>query len=354
LNPADIHLWITILAGGSGTRFWPLSTPGRPKQLLPLAGDLPLIHDTMERARGMVAEERIRILAGDHLAPLYRQVLPDLPDTAFMLEPRAKGTGPVLAWAAWVLSQEDPDAVLISLHSDHAIRPVESFHRLLLDAARIAVEEDVLLTVAVEPDRPETGYGYLQPGEPLTHDQGQEAFRVAAFHEKPDKETAGEYMLQGYFWNSGIFVWTASRFLSEIRRWAPEIGDLLHHLENDDPQRFFDEVPTVTVDESVLERSDRVGTIKATFQWDDVGNWEALSRTREADADGNVSVGQVIVVNGEGNIAVGDDAPVVLFGVNDLVVVRTGDVTLVTHRSHAPELKRLLAELPPKLRDLGN
>lgn len=338
-----------------GSRFWPVSTPSRPKQLLPLASDEPLIVDTVRRARELGSAERIRILAGEHLLQPFRRVLGSLPDDAYMVEPRARGTAPVLTWAAWTLHERDPDAVLVSLHSDHVVEPEEAFRELIRVAARVAATEELLLTVAVEPDRPETGYGYIRPGSPLPAPGDVEAFRVEAFVEKPDPKTAAEYVERGYLWNSGIFVWKAAVFLDEVRRRAPEIGKLLPLLEAGDEEAFFAEAPTISVDEAVLERSDAVGTVKATFRWDDVGSWSALARTRRSDADGNVAVGSLHAVDSRNVIAYSDDGtPLVLFGVEDLVVVRTASVTLVADRSRAPDLKALLGELPDALREGGD
>lgn len=347
----DRHLWVTILAGGVGSRFWPVSTPDRPKQLLPLGSDRPLIVDTVERARALGADDRIRILTGDHLVAPITSVLPGLGDEEFLVEPRARGTGPVLAWAAWSVRQVDPDAVLISLHSDHVIEPVEDFVQVVRQAAGVARDHDALVTLAVRPDRPEIGYGYIQPGAELRSDGPSRAVRVAAFHEKPDRRTARRYLDEGYLWNSGIFVWRADRFLEEVREHAPEIGAHLAHLEEGDVEGFFSAVPRISVDEAVLERSERVAAVEATFRWDDVGNWQALARTRPADDDGNVSVGATHVVDGSGNVVYAEDGPIVLFGVDDLVVVRTGGATLVTRRELAPRLKELLNRLPNELRD---
>jgi mannose-1-phosphate guanylyltransferase len=268
-----------------------------------------------------------------------------------MVEPEAKGTGPVLVWAAWTLLQSDPDALMVSLHADHAIQPQEAFRSLILDASRIAKEADALFTVAVTPTRPETGYGYIRTGEPLAEQGAARAWLVDSFVEKPDQGTAEAYLREGYLWNSGIFLWKASLFLEEVRGVAPELADLLPLLEEGDTEGFFRNAPTISVDEAVLERSRRVGTVRATFEWDDVGTWEALSRTRDVDGEGNVLLGSVHAVDSARNIAVAEEGELVLFGVEGLVVVRSGDITLVAERRRAPELKALLKELPPGLRD---
>lgn len=341
---ADEHLWILVLAGGIGSRFWPVSTPARPKQLLPLAGPRPLIVDTLERARTLVPDGRLRVLAGPELAEVFRVGIPDLPDTSYMVEPRARGTGPALARAAWEIERVDSDAVLVSLHSDHLIRPLEAFQDTVLGAVHIARTEELLLTIGVVPDRLETGYGHVQPGEPLIAPEGVEAFRVEAFHEKPDAATASRYVDAGYLWNSGIFVWKASVFLDELRRHAPEVSQHLPRLTKGS-DAFFESAPDCVVDRAVLERSDRVGMVRATFEWDDVGSWEALLRTREADAAGNVSTGHVQVVDGAGNVSFAEGGRIVLWDVDDLVVVRTDETTLVMPRDRAPDLKELLGRL---------
>lgn len=340
-----------ILAGGVGSRFWPVSTPGRPKQLLPLASERPLIVDTVDRALGLVPRERLRILTGEHLVGPISTVLSGPSDDLFLVEPAARGTAPVLAWAAHELASRDPEAVLVSLHSDHVIEPLDALHRVLDGAARLAREERLLVTVGAEPDRPATGYGYVRPGEPLESPRGVDAFRVDSFVEKPDAATARRYLGEGYLWNTGIFVWRADVFLEQVRRWAPEVAEHLPLLDAGDVEGFFGAVRSITVDVAVLERSDRVATIRAPFRWDDVGSWGALPRTLPRDAGGNVSVGDVHLVEASDNTVVSEDGSVVLFGVEDLVVVRTSTVTLVTRRDRAPDLKRLLTRLPPELRD---
>lgn len=301
--------------------------------------------DTVERARTLVDDARIRILAGEHLATPFRAALPDLAPDSYLVEPQARGTCPALAWAAWEVMRRDPNAVLVSLHSDHLIRPPEAFEETVRAAAHLARTRDLLVTLGIRPDRVETGYGHIQPGEGLEAQGGVRGFRVAAFHEKPDRDTARRYVDAGYLWNSGIFVWKASVFLEELRRHAPEVASCLPTLEREGPEAFFRSVPVSVVDTAVLERSRRVACVLATFAWDDVGSWEALARTREADAAGNVLVGDGRAVESEGNVVFADQGRVVLFGVRDLVVVRSGEVTLVLPRHRAADLKSLLRHL---------
>lgn len=339
-----------MLAGGSGTRFWPVSTPIRPKQLLPLASPQPLVVDTVERARAVTSDARIRVLAGAGLVAPFRSVLPDLALDAFWIEPRARGTGPVLAWAAWRALREDPEAVLVSLHADHAIQPREAFVQGVRAAAALADRERMLVTVGVEPDRPEIGYGYLQPGELLAPVEEVEAFRVSAFHEKPDRATAERYIEKGYLWNTGIFAWRADVMLEEVRRHAPELAAALPKLDEGDVDGFFDSVTGISVDEALLERSERVAAIRAPFQWDDVGSWEGLARARGAGPGENVVVGTGRVVDGADNVVYADGGAVVVWGLSDVVAIHTAGTTLVMPRSLAPEMKRLLERLPEHLK----
>jgi mannose-1-phosphate guanylyltransferase len=329
-----------------------VSTPARPKQLLPLGTERPLIVDTLERARALAPDERIRVLAPAELASTLATAIPSLPGDCFWREPEARGTAPALAWAAWRIHREDPDAVMVSLHADHVIRPTEAFAGSIREAARIASSERLLVTIGALPDRPEIGFGYVQPGEPLTAGAGFRAARVSRFHEKPDASTAAAYVSRGFLWNTGLFVWPVELFLAELALHAPELGDRLPLLEGDGPGAFFADAPALSVDVAVLERSERVGVLEATFRWDDLGSWEALARTLAADDHGNVAHGASYAVEASGNVVFSEDQPVVLFGVHDLVVVRTSRVTLVATRSDVPHLKRLLDGLPESLRRL--
>lgn len=344
--------WIVVLAGGVGSRFWPVSTPARPKQILPLASDRPLIADTVDRIRPLVPLDRVRILAGEEYVDPICDAVDGLARAHFLVEPRARGTAPVLLWAAHRLAATDPDAVMVSLHADHVIRPASAFRDLLARAVAAADRHDRLFTVGIRPTRAETGYGYIRRGPAL--DEGG-AHAVDAFVEKPDVETARRYVGSGdYLWNSGIFVWRAVRLLEEARATAPELAGLLPLLDAGDTDEYFAVAPQLSIDHGVLERSQRVGVMDATFEWDDVGTWDAVARTRPADADGNVTQGHAELVGSAGCVVWNDgDDPVVVFGAQDLVVVRVDGVTLVMPRERAASLKELLEALPPHVRERG-
>jgi mannose-1-phosphate guanylyltransferase len=344
-SPPDSSLWAVILAGGAGSRFWPVSTPSRPKQLLPLAGPDPLISATVDRILPLVPIERIRILAGEPLRKPIMSVVPALDATSFLVEPRARGTAAILAWAAHEIARHDPDGVMISLHSDHAIQPAEAFRELLSTAAAIARREQLLFTLGAVPDRPETGYGYIRTGAQI--EDG--AWRIAEFVEKPDRATAERYISDGYLWNTGLFVFPAALFLEQLRMHTPEIGALLPLLDAGDVNAFFDQVPNLTIDVGLLERTDRVGVMRTTFEWDDVGAWDAVLRTRTPDDAGNVLHGDAYAVETSGSVVWSDDGSVVVFGAQDLVVVRTRGVTLVAPRERVGELKKMIEQLPDRV-----
>lgn len=334
--------WAVVLAGGSGTRFWPASTPERPKQLLPLGGDRPLVAEAVSRARAVAGLDRLRIVAGRHLLPALRHGLPTLGDRHFLAEPRPRGTGPALAWAAHEIARTDPGAVMVAMHADHVIRPEAEFLRTVRRAVEAARSRRRLYCIGAPPDRPETGYGYLELGEeraPGVHD-------VRRFVEKPDRETAARYLAAGdYLWNTGIFVWRVDDFLEAVGRLTPEVAGALPRLDAGDPDGFFETVKPITVDVGVMERSDAVGAVRATFAWDDVGVWTALARTRGTDAEGNTTVGPARLVESADNIVWAEGGRVTLFGVRGFVVVRSGEETLVMPRERAPGLKRLLRAL---------
>jgi mannose-1-phosphate guanylyltransferase len=338
-----------VLAGGVGSRFWPVSTPARPKQLLPLASEQPLICDTVDRVLSLVPKERIRILTGAHLAEPILRAVPALSAENVMVEPQARGTGPVLTWAAAEIARHDPDAVIASLHSDHVISPNQAFQDLLIAAARCAVTHQRLLTIGIQPTRPETGYGYIKPGARV--DAQFDAYEVQQFVEKPDREMATQYIQRGYLWNSGIFVWPARLFLDEVKRHSTEIAPHLPAAEGGDVDAFFRELKSISVDEAVLERSDKIAVMPATFTWDDVGAWDAVGRTRTRDENGNVAVGNVSLVDATNCIAWSDQGTVVLYGTDDLVVVRANDITFVAPRDRTPDLKRLIEQLPQSQRE---
>ena len=333
--------YAVVLAGGEGSRFWPASRPERPKQLLALGSSRPLIQDTVERAESLVGPERVRVIASEPLIASLCESAPGLTRSRFLVEPAARSTGPALAWAAHEIERLSPGAIMISLHADHVIHPLSELAETI-DRAVSAANRGSLVCLGVEPDRPETGYGYIEVGDGT----GDRTWRARRFVEKPDLKTAEEYLATGGFlWNSGIFVWRAADLLDAVRDVAPEISRTLPLLESDGPEAFFSAVESISIDVAVMERAPAVEVALASFAWDDVGSWNAIARTRPMDSHGNVLVGSAAAIDATNNVVWAEEGEVVLFDVNDLVVVRSGDVTMVTRRSSAPDLKKLVTRL---------
>jgi mannose-1-phosphate guanylyltransferase len=340
-------LWGVVLAGGGGTRFWPLSTPSRPKQFLPLVTDEPLLVDTVRRFPPLVAPERTLIVTGAAFVDAVRAVVAGVPAKNVLGEPKPAGTAAALAWAARVIVAQDPDGVMCCVHADWAVADPDTFRETLSRAAELAVAHDALVTVGVVPSRPDPGFGYILTGDPVSGG----AHTVARFHEKPTREHANDLIASGALWNSGIFVWRAARFLEEVARRTPEIASALQAPSGDSATFFGAVREPISVDVGVLERSDNVLVVPGTFGWDDVGTWASLRRVRPLDADGNATHGDAVLCDARGNVVHAMHGTVILFGVDDLVVVTRGDLTVVTTIERAPDLKELLSTLRPSLRD---
>lgn len=340
--------WVTVLAGGIGSRFWPLSTPQRPKQLLPLATSQALIGDTADRALALAPVERVLLLTHRELTDALLGAAPALRGCLVLEERESKGTAPALVRAAWeILRRSDSgDAVMVSLHADHYVHPIETFVQNVDVAGAVAHRHRTLVTLGARPTRPETGFGYMELGEELRPG----ARRVTRFVEKPDLTTATRFVASDRFlWNTGIFVWRPDDLYEEARALTPELEPALRHLEAGEPDRFFQAAPDLSIDHGVLERSQRVAVVFAGFEWDDVGSWAAVLRVRERTKEGNVVVGSGYPVDCEYTLIWTEDGPVVAFGMKHCVIARAGDLILVTTRERAADLKTLLARLPEDL-----
>ena len=344
------RVWCVILAGGVGSRFWPVSTANRPKQLLPLVSERPLLRDSLDRMAPLADPSQTLILTNASLVEPIQVLAPELPPTNLIAEPRPAGTAAALTWAAALIERTSGgDAIMMSIHADWAVADGDGFRAALTQAAAIAAKSHLLVTVGVVPSRPDPGYGYIRPGDSLSDSSG--ARRVAEFVEKPGAERAAQMVGEGYLWNSGIFVWRVADFLSEVRTHCREVAPALD-AHPDDLEKFFTAVRNpIAVDVGVLERSDRVAVIPGDFGWDDVGTWAALRRVRSADSAGNVMSGPVHAVNSTGNVVHAEGNEVVLYGVTDLVVVTHDGLTLVTTTQQATDLKQLLTALPARVRD---
>ncbi|MEQ1690117.1 MAG: mannose-1-phosphate guanylyltransferase [Gemmatimonas sp.] len=339
--------WNVVLAGGVGSRFWPLSTPLRPKQLLPLISAAPMLRDSIDRLLPLAPLERTLVLTNAVLRDAVMAMQPGLPAENVIAEPHPAGTCAALAWAArTIAARTGPESVMLCVHADWAIGDVDGFRRTLIDAADIAASEQALVTVGIVPSRPDPGFGYIQPGEVLR----DRVRRVARFVEKPDRARAAVMVADGYLWNSGIFAWRVGDLLDEIRAHTPEVQPALD-AAGDDLAAFFSHVTSIAIDVGVLERSQRVLVIPGQFGWDDVGTWAALHRVRALDEAGNAVHGPSFLLQSRDNVVHSEGNTVVLYGVHDLVVVARDGLVMVTTREAAADLKVLLDALPPELRE---
>ncbi len=347
-----------IMAGGSGTRFWPQSRREFPKQFLTLQGNRSLIQSTFDRCRPDIAPERFWVVTNAAQAAVTREQLPDIPTAQVLVEPCGRNTAPCIGLAAIHLVQQDPDAVMIIMPADHVIGPPESF-RHIVDRAVQLTEADPgrLVLFGVKPTYAATGFGYIERGDALPGET--DAYAVSSFREKPDAPTAEGYVETGHFyWNCGIFVWRAATILDALAEHEPQIHDRLQtlsgHIGQDDWPRIlakeFPRMPSISIDYSVLERAENICLLEAPFAWDDVGSWEALSRLHEADDDGNTIVGAHCGVDTGGCIIHSEGEHLVAtLGVENLIVVHTPDATLVASRKD----ENAIRELVKKLQDSG-
>lgn len=330
-----------ILAGGAGERFWPLSTPSRPKQLLHLADpDRSLLQEAVDRIQPLVGPQNVFLATGKTVAAA---VSPTgiVAETQILIEPEARNTLGALAWTVAELRKRGygENTVMAVLTADHAISPPEAFQECVANALALAASTDGLVTIGIPPTRPETGYGYIQRSDAV-----EGGFRVKRFAEKPNHEVAQAFVDSGeYLWNSGMFFWRIGAFMREMRAHQPEVAALVDVLDVE-PSRFS-ELPSHPIDKALMERSNQIYVVDATFAWDDVGSWDSLARTHAADADQNVTVGSVSALDSSGCIAFTEGIPVGLIGVEHLIVVATPNGVLVCHRDQAQRVRELLAKM---------
>ncbi len=353
---------VVILAGGSGTRVWPASRRSRPKQLLPLGAraDESLLGATVRRLLPLVPAERLWIVTAADQAAAVRTDVPALAEDHVIAEPAARNTAGAIGLATVRVMGGDPEAILGVVPADHHIGDEAGYRQVLARALAAAERHDSIVTVGVRPSHPETGFGYLEVGD----DVEPGVARVARFVEKPDRARAETYVASGrYLWNAGMFFFQARRMLDAIARHLPEtaaaLGPIAGALARGGVEAaetvardLYVHVPRVSVDFGVMEKEPGVLTVPGDFGWNDVGSWAALADYREADAEGNVAAAELVTHDARGNVVFADPGTVVaLLGVDDLVVVRSGNAVLVTRRDRAQDVREIVRLLEQGKRD---
>lgn len=353
-------VYAVIMAGGAGARFWPASRSLRPKQLLPLAGSSgeTLLAATVRRLAPLVTEDRIVVVTGEHLAEATSKALPGVPRSQILCEPAPRNTAPCIAWATATIARLDPSAIVVVLPSDHFITDEAEFRRVLQRAIETA-ESGRVTTVGIVPTRPETGYGYIEVGEPLAGAaaSASHAKRVARFVEKPDRARAEQFFAGGaHLWNAGMFFFRASDMTKLVADHLPALAAGVAKIddgaragnESEVVKAVFPTLPSVSIDHGVMEKAEGLAVVPGQFGWNDVGSWQSAWELGAQDASGNVLPAGAVAIDSKNNLVrtQGTGTKVVaLVGVSDLVVVETEDALLVMPRDRAQDVRQVVDAL---------
>lgn len=333
-----------ILAGGSGTRFWPLSRNARPKQFLALATDKSLIHETYARLPPLVDGAHTLVVCGQHHEDGVREHVAELSPANVLVEPAARNTAAAIGYAATEVRRRfGGDAVMLILPSDHHVGEPAKMRESLAHAARLA-DDGWLVTLGIDPLRPETGYGYILRGEVI----GPGAWRAQRFVEKPDADTARGYLADGrYSWNAGIFAFRADRLLEELAAHMPELHEGLEQIALDPASvtHVFPRLPSMSIDYGVMEKAERIAVIPSSFGWSDVGSFAAIPEVRDLDARGNALAGEAMAIDCDGCVVLAGERLVAAVGLKDVVVVDAGDAVLVVHKDRAQDVRKVVDAL---------
>ena len=339
-----------IMAGGKGTRFWPLSTEEKPKQFLNLIGDNTMIQMTVDRIKPIIPMERIFVCTGEMYVDLVKEQLPELPEQNIIVEPEGRNTTPCIALSALVINRYYKNSTMVVLPSDHLINDEDEFRRIVLDADNfIEKNNNAIITLGMEPTRAEIGYGYIKCSENRTRSIENEVTKVEKFVEKPNKKLAEEYVSSGnYLWNGGMFIWKVENILREIRKYAPNTYEILHSIEEVEEEHLqalinkeYRSTEAISIDYAILEKSKEVYVIPSDFGWDDIGSWEAIERYIEKDELGNVVIGQAKSLKGNNNLLVSSNNKVIVEGLSDLYVIEYDGTIRIGQKSNVVNVKEL-------------
>lgn len=352
-----MNLYAIIMAGGIGTRFWPLSRKKSPKQFLPIISEATMIEETVNRLRPLIPIQNITTIANEDQSQTIKRSIPDIPGENVLIEPQGKNTAPSLLLATAKTHLLDPNAICAALPADHLIADGPLFRTKLDAGAAAAAERDALITFGIPPAFPSTGYGYIQfSKEDPDQIQGENFYSVQEFKEKPDYETAKSFCEAGnYTWNSGMFLWKAEAFAQKLKAYAPD----WHHywekmrsaLEDKDEIRMsaiFEEIPSTSIDYALMEKAKDVLMCEGNFGWSDVGAWSSLGDIWTKDENRNALRGEAIILDSEGCLVYNPNKLTALVGVRDLVVVDTPDALLICRKDQDQKVKEVVGELKKK------
>ncbi len=352
-----MDLRVIIMAGGAGTRFWPVSRKNKPKQFLPIVSEKTMIEETVERLSSRVPQKNIYTIANPEKTEMAKSLLPGLPDENFMVEPLGKNTAPSLILATARIFLQNPQAVVAALPADHLIKDSSLFLQKFNAAATAASSGDYLITFGVPPTSPATGYGYIQFSKDNPLKTLEENFyNVQEFKEKPGLEQAKTFLKEGnYFWNSGMFLWQAGVFAQKLERFAPDMFSywtkILEALKTNDGAQIsslFEEIPSLSIDYALMERAEGVLMAKGDFGWSDVGAWSSLAEIWPQDKTGNALKGENIILDSQDCLVYNPGKLTALIGVKDIIVVETDDALLVAHKSQDQKVKDIVDQIKKK------
>ncbi len=353
------NLYAVIMAGGVGSRFWPRSRERSPKQFLPIVSESTMIQQTVRRLEPMIPPMNTFVVTNVHHADLVMSQLPFIPQENIIAEPFGRNTAPCIGLAALWIQRIDPEGIMLVLPADHLIADQDSFRSVLETAASVASRTKGLITIGIKPTHPETGYGYIQfdDGAESNPFRDSDVYRVKTFAEKPNLETAERFLESGDFlWNSGMFVWTVNSILAEIREHLPELNDHLEKVREalgtpDFPsvvEHAYGKIKGISIDYGVMERAGNVYVIKGDFGWSDVGSWDEVTRISKADENGNVLSGKVVARDVSNSFISVSSRLVAAVGVEDLIIIESGDALLICRKGRSQEVKDVVDVLRRK------
>lgn len=347
-------MFAVIMAGGKGTRFWPLSREDRPKQLLNIVGEKAMLQQTIERLSPLIDPSRVLVVTEQYLLSPIQDLLPQIPPANIIAEPQGKNTAPCVALAALHVQRREKGAIMALLPADHWIGDPAGFLESLRAARELVEQRDGLVTLGIQPTRPDTGFGYLRIGSEIGTFQGKRAFRVERFVEKPGITQAQQFFASGkYLWNSGMFLWRAETILGEIKAHLPRVFEGMERIaaalgtpqEESVTEQVFADIESVSVDKGVLEKASNVAVIPASFGWNDIGSWRALCDLLPADEAGNTVQGKLIAIDTRDCVVHSPRKLVVTIGLKDLIIVETEDAILVCPKERDQDVRKVVEAL---------